>query len=191
MHRAFSVLLLTGLYLLCPLALAQTVAPARSPAAGAAATAPQAAVTQPVVTGKTLDGQAFDLAKLKGSVVMLMFWSTECAICRDKMPEMRENAKGWAGKPFRLVLVSADKRMADVDSYNAIVNKAVPIKERLPQVWALDSSYKDNLGTVDAARTKPASHWPIILVLDKTGKTVTRHQGRMPADVWDDVAGLL
>jgi thiol-disulfide isomerase/thioredoxin len=182
MRLTLSALLLAGLHLLAPSALAQ---------ASAAAPASQAAVAQPVVTGKTLEGQAFDLAKLKGRVVMLMFWSTECAICRDKMPELRENAKGWADKPFSLVLVSADKRMADVDSYNAIINKAVPMKERLPQVWALDPTYKDNLGTLDAARTKPASHWPMILVLDKAGKVVTRHQGRMPADVWDDVAGLL
>ena len=182
MRPTFSALLLTGLYLFGASALAQN--PAAAPAA-------QAALAPPVVTGKTLEGQAFDLAKLKGRAVMLMFWNTECAICRDKMPELRENAKGWAGKPFSLVLVSTDKRMSNIDSYNAIINKAVPMKERLPQVWALDPTYKDNLGTVDAAQTKPASHWPIILVLDKTGKVVTRHQGRMPADMWDDVAGLL
>ena len=71
MRLTLSALLLTGLHLLAPTALAQT---------STAPPAAQAALAQPVVTGKTLEGQAFDLAKLKGRVVMLMFWSTECAI---------------------------------------------------------------------------------------------------------------
>ena len=153
--------------------------------------APVASAPTPVVSGKSLDGKPFDLAKLKGKVVLLMFWSTDCAVCRDKMPEIRENAKGWAGKPFVPVLVSVDRRMSDIDSYNAIVNKSIPMKERLTQVWALDAGYKDNLGTAKTAQTVPASHWPIIYVIDKEGKVASRHQGRVPADVWDDISGLL
>jgi thiol-disulfide isomerase/thioredoxin len=176
-HRFLSFSLAMILSLLATLASAQTAQTAPGPA--------------PQVSGKALDGKPFDLAKLKGQVVLLMFWSTDCAVCRDKMPELRENAKGWAGKPFTPVLVSVDRRMSDIDSYNAIINKSVPMKERLLQVWALDPTYKDNLGTTKLAQTVPASHWPVIIVLDKTGKVAVRHQGRMPADVWDDIAGLL
>jgi cytochrome oxidase Cu insertion factor (SCO1/SenC/PrrC family) len=169
----------------------RSTAPARATPASAPASEPSATVTQPAVTGKTLDGKPFDLAKLKGRVVLLMFWSTECAVCRDKMPELRENSKGWADKPFTPVLVSVDRRMSNIDSYNAIINKSVPLKERLTQVWALDPSYQDNLGTVRLAPTVPVSHWPVIYVIDKDGKVASRHQGRVPADVWDDIAGLL
>ncbi|RYG07515.1 MAG: TlpA family protein disulfide reductase, partial [Burkholderiales bacterium] len=44
---------------------------------------------QPVVEGRTIEGQPFKLAALKGKVVLVMFWSTGCAVCRDKMPELR------------------------------------------------------------------------------------------------------
>ena len=45
--------------------------------------------------------------KQSGKVVLLMFWSTGCAVCRDKMPELRQNYEGWAGKPHALYQASA------------------------------------------------------------------------------------
>jgi thiol-disulfide isomerase/thioredoxin len=144
-----------------------------------------------LITGKTIDGQPFDLAKHKGNVVLVMFWATDCAVCRDKMPELRENAKGWAGKPFTTVLISADRRMSDVDSYNAIINKSVPMKERLTQLWALDASYKDSLATPELIKNRSATTLPMTLVIDKKGDVVKRYQGRIPTEVWDDIADLL
>lgn len=143
------------------------------------------------IQGKTLDGQAFSLAANKGKVVLVMFWATDCAVCRDKMPELRENAKGWIGQPFTTVLISADRRMSDVDSYNAIINKSVPSKERLMQLWALDPSYKDSLNTPDLIKNRTATSLPLTLVVDKKGEVVKRYQGRIPSDVWNDIADLL
>jgi thiol-disulfide isomerase/thioredoxin len=143
------------------------------------------------ISAKTIDGQPFDLARQKGKVVLVMFWATDCAVCRDKMPELRENAKGWANKPFSIVLVSADRRMSDVDSYNAIINKSVPVKERLTQLWALDPSYQDSLGTAEMIKNRSAATLPLTLVVDKAGVVVKRYQGRIPSDVWDDIADLL
>ncbi len=98
-------------------------------------------ITFPVVQGKTNDGKAFKLSNLKGKVVLVMFWSTDCAICRDKMPELRENYKGWVGKPFELVLISVDRRMKDVDDYEAIINRMVPMQLRFVQLWTGEASY--------------------------------------------------
>ncbi len=67
----------------------------------------------PVLQGKTLAGAPFSLAALRGKVVLVLFWSTDCAVCRDKMPELRANAQGWRGKPFELVTISVDRRMQD------------------------------------------------------------------------------
>ncbi len=143
------------------------------------------------ISGKTLDGQAFDLAKNKGKVLLVMFWATDCAVCRDKMHELRDNAKGWQGKPFSIVLISADRRMSDVDSYNAIINASVPAKERLTQLWALDPGYRDSLGTLEVMRSRNASTLPLSFVIDKKGDVVKRYQGRIPAEVWDDISELL
>jgi thiol-disulfide isomerase/thioredoxin len=144
-----------------------------------------------VISGKTIDGLPFELAKQKGKVVLVMFWATDCAVCRDKMRELRENAKGWEGKPFTIVLISEDRRMSDVDSYNAIINASVPMKERLTQLWALDPSYKDNLATTEMIKNRSAASLPMTLIFDKKGEVVKSYHGRIPAQVWDDISELL
>lgn len=146
-----------------------------------------AAAPQPVISGATLEKTAFDLASLKGKVVLVMFWSTDCAICRDKMPELRENARGWADKPFELVLVSVDRRMEDVAGYNTIINQTVPLKQRFTQLWMGDPGYKDNLGLSQL----PRGQLPATLLIDKQGKLVARYSGRIPAEVWDKISDLL
>ena len=137
----------------------------------------------PQITGKTVDGAPFKLAALKGKVVLVMFWSTGCAVCRDKMPELRSNYEGWAGKPFELVAISVDARVQDVREYERILSKAVPLKQRFVQLWAGDASYQDNLG-------KPAS-LPAAYLIDKTGKVVARYVGRIPPEAWDKISDLL
>lgn len=144
-------------------------------------------IVNPVITGSTQEKKPFRLAALKGKVVLLMFWSTDCAVCRDKMPELRENVQGWADKPFEMVLVSVDRSMRDVDSYNAIINKSVPLKQRFTQLWTGDASYKDNLGSAALTRAQ----LPLALLIDKDGKVVERFTGRIPVDVWDKIADLL
>lgn len=141
----------------------------------------------PGISGTTLEKTAFQLAALKGKVVLVMFWSTDCAICRDKMPELRENARGWADKPFELVLGSVDRRMEDVTRYNTIINQTVPLKQRFTQLWVGDAGYKDNLGFLQL----PRGQLPATLLIDKQGKLVERHNGRIPAEVWDTISDLL
>ncbi|MFM9899385.1 MAG: TlpA family protein disulfide reductase [Polaromonas sp.] len=141
------------------------------------------AVTQPQVEGKTIDGAPFKLSSLKGKVVMVMFWSTSCAVCRDKMPELRNNYEGWNGKPFELVVISTDKRVQDLLDYERIITRTVPLKQRFVQLWSGESGYKDNLGT--------HAQLPAAYLLDKSGSVVERYTGRIPADAWDRIADLL
>lgn len=188
MRKSFYIAALAlGLMGLGMASQAQTKAPTPRPEATAEAELPKNAK----ITGKTIDGLLFDLAKQKGKVVLVMFWATDCAVCRDKMRELRENAKGWEGKPFTTVLISADRRMLDVNSYNAIINQSVPVKERLTQLWALDPAYKDTLGTAELIKNRNATSLPLTLVIDKNGEVVKRYQGRIPAEVWDDISELL
>ena len=149
-----------------------------------AAAAPVHAQTAPArIEGRTLEGKPFQLASLQGKVVLVMLWSTDCAVCRDKMPELRRNYEGWAGKPFELVLVSEDRRMADVAAYEQIISRTVPIAQRFVQLWAGEPGYRDSFG-------KPAQ-LPASFLIDKSGRIVQRWQGRIPADAWDQIADLL
>jgi cytochrome oxidase Cu insertion factor (SCO1/SenC/PrrC family) len=137
--------------------------------------------------GKTLGGKDFQLSSLKGKVTLVMFWSTNCPVCRDQMPELRENIKGWADKPFELVLVSVDKNMKDVESYFNYLNQIVPTRQRFTQVWAGSANYKDNIeANRIALKQLPASY-----LIDKNGKVVLIYNGRIPAQAWDEIAELL
>lgn len=151
-------------------------------AAPLAAQAP-APVPAPALHGKTLEGRPFQLSSLKGKVVLLMFWSTGCAVCRDKMPELRQNYEGWQGRPFELVLVATDRRMKDVEDYEAIISRTVPLKQRFVQLWAGEAGYQDGFGK--------AAQLPASFLIDKNGRIVERWQGRIPPEAWDRIAELL
>lgn len=139
------------------------------------------------LAGKTQANKDFQLSSLKGKVTLVMFWSTSCSVCRDQMPELRENIKGWADKPFELVLVSVDKNMKDVDDYFNYLNQIIPSKQRFTQLWAGSTSYKDNIDVKSLAiKQLPSSY-----LIDKNGKVVAIYTGRIPAQAWDDIAELL
>ncbi len=141
------------------------------------------AAAAPALEGRTIEGKPFRLSSLKGKVVLVMFWSTGCAVCRDKMPELRQNYEGWAGQPFEMVLVSTDRKMQDVEDYERIISRTVPVRQRFVQLWTGEPGYQDNLG-------KPGQ-LPATYVIDKAGRVAQRYQGRIPAEAWDKIADLL
>ncbi len=142
-----------------------------------------ATVQVPVIEGKTIDGKPFKLSMLKGKVVLVMFWSTGCAVCRDKMPELRENYAGWNGKPFELVAVNTDARKNDFMEYERIIVSTVPPKQRFVQLWTGESGYLDSFGN--------HPQLPNAFLIDKTGKLIERYVGRIPPETWDRIADLL
>ena len=112
-----------------------------------------------------------------------MFWSTGCAVCRDKMPELRENYAGWNGKPFELVAVNTDARKNDFMEYERIIASTVPAKQRFVQLWTGESGYLDSFG--------PHPQLPDAFLIDKKGQLIERYVGRIPPETWDRIADLL
>ena len=137
----------------------------------------------PRLSGPTFDGRAFDLAGQRGKVVLVVFWSTGCAVCRDKMGELRANYEGWRGQPFELVLVSKDRRFQDVQAYEQILAQTVSRAQRFPQLWGGHSAYADSFG--------PQPTLPATFLINKQGQVEKSYIGRIPAEAWDDIADLL
>lgn len=179
LHAFASALL--GLFLL-------GAAHAAEPARSGAAPRPDAikvgsASLPPMPQGPTLDGAAFAMPQLRGKVVLVMYWSTDCAVCRDKMPELRQNAQGWSGKPFQLVLVNTDRRATDLHDYERIVMRTLPGQSRFVRLWAGDPSFHDSL-------PRP-TQLPTSYLLDAQGRVVEQFVGRIPNEAWDRIADLL
>ena len=64
-------------------------------------------------TGTTLDGKPFDIESLRGKIVLLDFWSTTCAPCIAKMPELKELHEKYHAHGFEVVgiLVDVDRNL--------------------------------------------------------------------------------
>jgi cytochrome oxidase Cu insertion factor (SCO1/SenC/PrrC family) len=149
----------------------------------ACVTQTQAAPSAALV-GKTEHGVTVNLANYKGKVVLLFFWSTECAVCLNELPEMRRNLNGWRGKDFVIVAVSQDRAMADLSAYVQVLDKVAPPNSQMEIVWRRDPAYRDSFGDLPVKT-------PTTLVIDRKGVVVKSVTGRAAPEVWDDIAELV
>ena len=62
----------------------------------------------PALVATALDGQTFDLAKLRGKVVLVNFWATWCAPCRKEMPTLDAFYRRYRAQGFEMIGVSVD-----------------------------------------------------------------------------------
>jgi cytochrome c biogenesis protein CcmG, thiol:disulfide interchange protein DsbE len=62
----------------------------------------------PPLSGKTLQGASFDLAALRGRVVLVNVWATWCEPCRTELPVVTAAARDWSA--YGLMLVGLDVR---------------------------------------------------------------------------------
>lgn len=137
------------------------------------------------LAGPTVNGTPFNVASQRGRVVMVFYWSTDCAVCRTKLPDLRANLAGWANKPFDLVTVSVDRREADWRQYEQV--KAVTqaaAAQRGVAMWAGAPNFRHSLKALP-------TQLPLTLVLDAQGVERYRVAGHVPAEVWDSVAELI
>jgi peroxiredoxin len=138
----------------------------------------------PALQGKTLQDQSVELAKLRGQVVLLFVWSTDCPVCLDKLPELRRNLEGWRGKDFHIMALSQDRSINDLVAYERVLDKIAPANAQMKIVWRKDPAHKDNLGELPL-RT------PTTFIIGRDGKVVKTIRGRVPAEIWDDIAELV
>lgn len=91
-RRAFSaLLLLTGLLFAVPVA-----------AIGVGTIAPE-------IGASDLSGRAVSMASLKGKVVMVDFWASWCAPCKQELPVLDALYKKYRGKGFEIIGVNQDE----------------------------------------------------------------------------------
>ncbi len=107
----------------------------------------------------TLDGKDADLAQYVGKTpVLIEFWATWCANCKELEPALKAAAAKYAGK-VRFVGVAVSVNQS-ADKVKAFVEK-----HALP-----GDQYFDTKGTATGAYDVPATSY--VVLLDKTGKVV-------------------
>lgn len=137
----------------------------------------------PELEGTTADGQRLELAAFRGRVVLVFYWATDCAVCRDKMRELRANLMGWKNQPFTLIGVNMDRRRQDWLNYEQLVAQAIPAPQRFASIWAGGMEFRD---TMDRPTQLPSA-----CVIDKYGALVEKYRGRVPVGAWNRIADLI
>jgi thiol-disulfide isomerase/thioredoxin len=70
-----------------------------------------------VVQGKTLSGQEFSTASLKGKVVLVDFWASWCPDCQAELPKVLETYRKYHGQGLEILGVSSDVTAGDFQDY--------------------------------------------------------------------------
>ncbi len=62
----------------------------------------------PALILTALDGQTYDLSRLRGKVVLVNFWATWCAPCRKEMPTLDAFYRRYRAQGLELIGISVD-----------------------------------------------------------------------------------
>ncbi len=122
----------------------------------------------PAFTGNSMEGKSYDLAELRGNVVVLTFWSTKCEICRHEFPKINQIVDKNAGKNVVFLALTMENE-AKVESY---VQKNRLASQILPNSFGVVLQYADRTrdGSLDMG-------FPSFFVIDKEGILQYRSSG--------------
>ena len=80
----------------------------------------------PTFTVKNLEGEEVSLDDLKGRVVFLNFWRTDCVPCAAEMPDLELVAERFSGRKFSMMPVSLDLDPDAVERFYYAQNLTMP-----------------------------------------------------------------
>jgi cytochrome c biogenesis protein CcmG, thiol:disulfide interchange protein DsbE len=119
--------------------------------AGPAFAAPEIGGLAPPLIVTAFDGVTFDLAKLRGKVVLVNYWATWCAPCRKEMPKLDAFYKHYHGQGLQIIGISIDfprdyekaRKAAQAVTYPTALVKGISadgfgIPKGVPITWIID-----------------------------------------------------
>ena len=117
------------------------------------------------IKGSSLSGEPFNIASLKGKVVLVDFWATWCGPCLQEMPNVVRHYNAYHDKGFVVVGISLDESEEELKEF---------VKDRkIPWVNLFDEN-PDNQGWNNPiARTYGISGIPACILVDQKGNVVS------------------
>lgn len=81
----------------------------------------------PALALSDLQGKRHRLEDYRGKVVLVNFWATWCAPCREEMPSIGRLKSALAGRPFEVLAVNLAEPEARIRAFIAQVPMAFPV----------------------------------------------------------------
>ena len=114
------------------------------------------------LSGKLISGANFDLAKLKGKVVVVQYWATWCEPCKADMPLLKDLRARFKDN-FEVIGVCLDNDKRDM---LAFLKENDPRWPQLFEDGGMESRFAVEMGIQTV---------PTMLLIDKQGKVVDRN----------------
>jgi thiol-disulfide isomerase/thioredoxin/peroxiredoxin family protein len=112
----------------------------------------------------TVDGKRIAMDDLQGKVVLLDFWATWCAPCREALPHIQQVAKKFQGEPLVILSISLD---ADEQKWKEFITKN-------GMIWP---QYRDGGFTGPIAKIFAVTAIPHTFTIDADGVLQEEHIG--------------
>ena len=122
------------------------------------------AAAAPDVAFKTLDGKTVTMADLRGKVVLVKFWATDCVTCMQQMPATIADYQHYEPKGYVTMAVAmAYDKPSYVENY--VQTRKLPFPVALDAQGTLAKAFGDVRLT------------PTAFLIDKQGHIVKRYLG--------------
>ena len=119
----------------------------------------------PDFTLKSRSGENIKLSELRGDVVMINFWASWCAPCRQEMPLLEEMSKKYSDLGFTLLGVNVEEDSSKADE----LLREVPVS--FPVLF-------DNKN--DVTKLYKVVAMPSTVMVDRDGNMRYLHRGYLP-----------
>src|SRR3954454_15771299 len=114
-------------------------------------------------------GKTIDLSQFKGQVVMINFWATWCAPCRQEMPLLEDIYKKYKPMGFTLIGVNVEPKSGDPEAFLSKLPKPVTF----PVAFDVDSK---------VSKLYNVAGMPTTVFIDRKGNVREVHKSYRPGD---------